>query len=121
MSLNGIQFLLADPAPVNQTANRSDLNGPLHMLVLMGGMLLVFWFLVIQPQRKRDKALKAMLAALRPGDKIVTSSGIVGVVLSLKDKTVSIRSNDAKLEVLKSAIGEVTERGGGGGNEGAAS
>lgn len=53
-----------------------------------------------------------MQKALRAGDKIVTSSGIVGVVLSLKDKTLSIRSNDTKLEILKSAVAEVTERGG---------
>jgi preprotein translocase subunit YajC len=116
MSLHGIQFLLADPPPVNPSANA---NATAKLFLFMVAMVLFFWFLVIQPQRKRDKALKTMLAALRPGDKIVTSSGIVGVVLSLKDKTVSIRSNDAKLEILKSAIGEVTERGGGG--DGAAS
>ena len=53
-----------------------------------------------------------MLKALRAGDKIVTTSGIIGVVLSIKDKSVSIRSADTKLEILKSAVAEVTERGG---------
>ena len=111
MNLRSLQFLLAQQ-PVNPTAQL------LHTVILIGGMLIVFWFLLIQPQRKREKDLKTMLSALRPGDRIVTSSGIVGVVLALKEKTVSIRSNDAKLEILKTAIGEVTERGGA---EGAAS
>jgi len=70
------------------------------------------WLMLFRPQQKRAKELAAMLKTLRPGDKIVTSSGIVGVVLSLKDKTVSIRSNDAKIEILKSAVTEVTERSG---------
>ena len=53
-----------------------------------------------------------MLKTLKPGDKIVTTSGIIGVVLTIKDKTVSLRSADTKLEVLKSAVAEVTERSG---------
>jgi preprotein translocase subunit YajC len=54
--------------------------------------------------------LEKTLKALRAGDKVVTSSGIVGVVLSIKDKTVSIRSAETKLEILKTAVAEVTER-----------
>jgi preprotein translocase YajC subunit len=46
------------------------------------------------------------------GDKIVTSSGIIGVVLSIKDRTVSIRSADTKLEILKTSVAEGTERSG---------
>ena len=42
----------------------------------------------------------------------MTASGIIGVVISVKDKTVSIRSSDAKLEILKSAVSEITERAG---------
>jgi len=102
MNLSGIQFLLAQQSG-------GGANATAHMVLFMGAKILFFWFLVIQPQRKREKALKAMLAALRPGDKIVTSGGIVGVVLALKDKSVSIRSSDAKLEILKSSIGEVTK------------
>jgi preprotein translocase subunit YajC len=53
-----------------------------------------------------------MLKAVRAGDKIVTSSGIVAVVVTVKDKTLSIRSADAKLEITKSAIAEIIERSG---------
>jgi len=79
------------------------------MFVLMG---VVFYFLLIRPQRTRAKQQEDLLKALKSGDKIVTASGIIGVVISVKDKSVSIRSSDAKLEILKSAISEITERAG---------
>jgi preprotein translocase subunit YajC len=67
---------------------------------------------MIRPQRQRQKQLDALLKSVKPGDKILTSSGIVGVVLSVKERTVTIRSADTKLEVLKSAVSEVTEKAG---------
>jgi preprotein translocase subunit YajC len=53
-----------------------------------------------------------MLKAMRPGDKVVTSGGVYAIVVSVKDKTVVIRSAETKLEVLKSAVTEITERAG---------
>jgi preprotein translocase subunit YajC len=110
MSLSGLNFLLADPAPTTPAPNPTAQM--LNTVLIMGGMVVLMWLMIFRPQQKRAKELEAMLKALRAGDKIVTSSGIVGVVLSLKDKTLSIRSNDTKLEILKSAVAEVTERGG---------
>lgn len=77
---------------------------------LMAVIMVVLWMVMITPQRKKQKELETTLKALKAGDKIVTSSGIVGVVLSIKDKTISIRSAETKLEVLKSTVAEVTDR-----------
>ena len=44
------------------------------------------------------------------GDKVSTTSGIIGTIVTVKERTVSIRSEDSKLEVLKSAVTEVLER-----------
>jgi len=60
----------------------------------------------------RAKQLEALLKSIKPGDKISTTSGIVGTVVAVKEKTVSIRSADSKLEILKSAVSEITERAG---------
>ena len=84
----------------------------MRTLLLFGGVGIFMWLTMFRPQQKRAKELEAMLKSLRAGDKIVTASGIVGVVLSLKDKTISIRSSETKLEILKSAVAEVTERSG---------
>jgi len=108
MTLNGIRGLLADPVPTQPD--------PTGQKIVMFGYLAIFavimWFMMIAPQRKKAKEQDLMLKALRAGDKIVTTSGIMGVVLSIKDKSMSIRSADTKLEILKSAVAEVTERGG---------
>ena len=75
-------------------------------------MVFVFYFVFIRPQQRKAKEHDSLMKNLRSGDKIVTSSGIVGIVVSVKDKTLSIRSADTKLEILKSAVSEITERSG---------
>ena len=81
-------------------------------LVPLGLLVVVFYFVLIRPQQKKAKDHAALLKAVRAGDKVVTTGGIVGVVTSVKEKTLAIRSADAKFEVTKSAIAEITERAG---------
>lgn len=73
-------------------------------------LLFAFYFAILRPQQKRQKALDMMLKSVKAGDKVTTSGGIIGVVVTVKERTVSIRSADTKLEVLKTAISEITER-----------
>lgn len=73
-------------------------------------LLVVMYLMVILPQQKKAKQHAALLKGLKPGDKIVTSSGILGVVVGIRDNHVTIRSEDTKLELLKSAIQDVIER-----------
>lgn len=75
-------------------------------------MVFVFYFIFIRPQQKKARELQALVSTLRSGDKVLTSSGIVGIVVGVKENTVSIRSADTKLELMKSAVSEITERGG---------
>src|SRR5690349_12235475 len=79
-------------------------------LIVPGLLLVVFYFALIRPQQQKAKQHAALLKAVRAGDRIITTSGIVGVVLSVKEKTLSIRSADAKLEITKSAVAEISER-----------
>ncbi|MEY2409447.1 MAG: preprotein translocase subunit YajC [Verrucomicrobiota bacterium] len=73
-------------------------------------MLFVLYFLFMRPQQKRAKQHTEMLKTIKAGDKVATSSGIIGVVVTVKERTVSLRSEESKVEVLKSAISEVLER-----------
>jgi len=75
-------------------------------------MMVMFYFVLIRPQQKRTKQLQELLKSIKPGDKVVTGSGIVGVIVTVKEKTVTLRSADSKFEVTKAAINEVTERSG---------
>ena len=92
------------PVPVNPQAEMLKLAGPLVL------MFVIFYFMLIRPQQKKAKQHQALLAALKPRDRVVTNSGLVGEVIALKDKTVTIRCGESKLEILKSAVGEVLER-----------
>jgi preprotein translocase subunit YajC len=109
MSKYSLSPLLAD-----QPALAPDQTGAqIKFLGMMAVFVIMMWVLMISPQRKKAKQLEAMLKTLKAGDKVVTTSGIIGVVISIKDRSVSLRSADTKLEVLKSAVAEVTERSGG--------
>ncbi|HKI69570.1 MAG TPA: preprotein translocase subunit YajC [Verrucomicrobiae bacterium] len=75
-------------------------------------LVVVFYFALIRPQQKRAREQADLVKNLRPGDKVVTSSGIVGVVVTIKEKTMTLRSADTKMEITKGAVTEVTERSG---------
>jgi len=79
-------------------------------LVVPGLLMVVFYFVLIRPQQRKAKDHAMLLKAVRAGDRVITTSGIVGVVLSVKEKTLSIRSADSKFEITKSAIAEISER-----------
>ena len=82
------------------------------MLIPMALFFVMIYFLMIRPQSQQRKKQAQLLQTLKAGDKVVTSSGIVGNVISVKDKTVSLRSMDAKMEVTKSSVIEILERDG---------
>ena len=65
-------------------------GGIIEMIVMMVAMVAIFYFLLIRPQRKKDKAVKKMLDALKPGDRICTIGGLYGTVSSIKDQDVTI-------------------------------
>jgi preprotein translocase subunit YajC len=78
-------------------------------LVLMGVMM---YFLLFRPQQQQRARHTALLKNLKSGDKVVTAGGIVGIVITVKDSTVSLRSADAKMEITKSSVAEIIESGG---------
>jgi len=99
-------FIAQAPGPA-PTPGESLLKGPFIPMMLL---LVVMWVFMNGSQRKRAKQHEALLKAIKAGDKVTTSGGIIGIVVTVKDKSVSIRSAETKLEVLKSAISEITER-----------
>ena len=70
-------------------------------------MVFIFYFMILRPQQQRAKAQQKLLSALKAGDRVVTASGIIGTVTSVKDKQVSLRSADAKFEVTKASVTEI--------------
>ncbi len=65
----------------------------------------VFYLLILRPQQKRQKELRELIANLKPGDRIVTTGGIIGNVTALRDTSLTIRSADkSMLEIARSAV-----------------
>lgn len=113
MNLKAFSLMLAQAA--ENAAPGGTVPNPkaeqLRFFLLIGVMGLVMYFMMIRPQSKRAKEHEAMLKTLKAGDKVFTSGGVVGVVIAVKEKTVSLRSGDTKLEILKSAVAEVDRSG----------
>lgn len=72
-------------------------------------MFVVFYFLLIRPQQKRQKEMAEMVKNLKKGDRVITSGGLIGTVLAVHDDYVVLKvgDQDTKLEVLKSAVQEL--------------
>lgn len=81
----------------------------LYMLIQMLPLILMFvvlYFLMIRPQRKKEKEIQAMRAAIEVGDEIVTGGGIIGRVVSIREDTVVIEtgSDRSKIRIARWAI-----------------
>jgi preprotein translocase subunit YajC len=68
----------------------------------------VFWLLMIRPQQRRQQAMARMQGSVAVGDEVMLTSGIIGLVRSLDDKTVNLEvSEGVTLRVARAAVGEV--------------
>lgn len=85
---------------------------PWGSIVPMVLIFIIFYFVLIRPQQKKAKQQAEMLKTVKTGDKIVTTSGIIATVVTVKDDSISIRSADAKFEITKGAVAEIRERAG---------
>lgn len=92
-------------APATEAAPQGGGSSMILFLVLMFAAM---YFLMIAPQRKRQKAHAKMISELKSGDEVVTIGGACGVVHSVKEKTIVIKFGDTKIEFLKAAVQEKT-------------
>ena len=91
----------------SEAAPTGNTFGVLIQLVLpLVAMVAIFYFLIIRPEKKRNKEMQDMLNNLQVADEVITNGGIIGRVLSVKEDTVLIEtgSDRTKIRVLKTAI-----------------
>lgn len=84
----------------------------LGMLIPMVLVFVLFYFLIIVPQRKRQRAVDEMLNNLKAGDKVVTSGGIYGQIISVREdkRTVQLKiADNVRIEVARTAISGIQE------------
>ncbi|WP_438483539.1 preprotein translocase subunit YajC [Oleiharenicola lentus] len=105
-----ISVILAQAAPATPAA-----PGGAAMLMQMAPLVLMFaamYFLLIAPQRKKQKAHEKMMSELKAGDEIITSGGIHGVISSVRDDryVVRIGDNNTKVEIAKGFVSALVKK-----------
>jgi preprotein translocase subunit YajC len=100
-------FNILAKAPAPQGL-QSIMGNPMFMMVIM---IVVFYFLLIRPQQRQRKEQAARIAALKTGDKVITTAGLHGIVHSVKDTTVVIKvAEGINLEFDKAAVSSVAKK-----------
>jgi len=79
-------------------------------ILMMVAIFAIFYVLLIMPQQRRQKKWQATLAQIKPGDRVVTSGGLTGAIMSVKDDAVVLRvpPDNIKIEVTRSSIVTLT-------------
>lgn len=72
-------------------------GNPFNMVITMGLIIVIFYFILIRPQRKREKELRERQESLKPGDKVISAGGIYGIVREVQEEAV-------KMEVAPNVI-----------------
>ena len=83
-------------------------GGGMSPLIIMGLMFAAMYFLIIAPQRKKQKQHQKMITELKSGAEVVTSGGIYGTITNVKDDRFVLKiADNTKIEISKSSIGSV--------------
>ncbi len=97
----------AQPRNLAPSGVAALVQSPLTMLVII---FAIFYFLIIRPQQKKQRELQDMLKNLNKGDKVITTGGIYGSIISLSDNIVTLQVDDrVKIRVSRSAIAGLTK------------
>ena len=84
-----------------------------YWFLLLGGMFAIFYFFVIRPQSRQNRARQEMITALKKNDRVLLNSGIFGTVAAIKEDEVTILIDDkVRMRVTKGAIGTVLTKDG---------
>lgn len=108
MMFNGLTLFAMAPAPGGQPGQP---QGPGFLIGWILIMIAIFYVMIIRPQRRREKERQDLLKAIKSGDLVLFSGGIIGTVANVKDKTFTIRIADkTKIEVLRGAVTQVLNK-----------
>ncbi len=107
--MNLLPFTIAQAAAAAGDTDGGSQFKFMGMMVILFG---VMYFMMIRPQRRRDKERKEMIANVKKGDRVLLTSGILGQIVEVKDQALIVRiAENTKIEVVKAAISQILEKG----------
>lgn len=108
--VNGMMVLLAQAgsaAPAQQQQPGGMFNFGFMVIIFV-----LFYVMLIRPQRRREKERKAMINAVKSGDRVLLTGGLIGTISTVKEKTLTIKlAENVKVEAVRSAIAQVINDG----------
>jgi preprotein translocase subunit YajC len=109
LSIQKLQMMLAFVSILGQSPPpQGAAGGNLNFFVPLIFIFVIMYFIMIRPQKKRQDEQKKLVAALKTGDRVVTSAGIHGLISNVKEATVMLKvADNVKIEIEKSAVTNV--------------
>ncbi|MDZ8117134.1 preprotein translocase subunit YajC [Pontiella agarivorans] len=105
MNLLPLTIAQAEAAPAT---GGSPLQFPIMMVILFA----IMYFMMIRPQKRREKERKEMINSVKSGARVLLTSGIIGEVINVKENTLIIKiSDNTKVECVRAAISQILEKG----------
>ena len=108
--INSLFIFAMGPQPGGAAGGQAQ--SPMFMFGWLAIMIAMFYFMLIRPQRRKEKERQALLSAVKSGDRVLFGGGIIGIVANVKEKTLVIKVGDKnRLEVIRGAVTQVLDKG----------
>ena len=104
-----MSFFISDAAAAADTASQGD---PMTSLIFFGGMIVIFYFILIRPQSKRAKEHRELVAGISKGDEVVTNGGILGKITDISEQYITVEvSENVNMKFQKQSVATVLPKG----------
>ena len=105
-----MSFFISDA--VAEAAPAAQQGDPMTSLIFFGGMILIFYFILIRPQTKRAKEHRELVSGLSKGDEVVTNGGLLGKITDVSEQYVTLEiADNVQIRVQKPAVATVLPKG----------
>jgi preprotein translocase subunit YajC len=104
-----MSFFISDAVAAGVPAQQTD---PMTSLIFFGGMILIFYFILIRPQSKRAKEHRELVGGLSKGDEVVTNGGILGKITDVSEQYATIEiADNVQIKIQRTAVTTVLPKG----------
>lgn len=99
-------------APATQAAGPQGAGGLISFIVPMAIIFAIFYFMIILPQKRKDKERKKLIDNVKSGDRVIFSGGMIGTVANVKDNVLLVKiAENVKVEIVRGAVLRVLDKG----------
>ncbi|MDR1166904.1 MAG: preprotein translocase subunit YajC [Deltaproteobacteria bacterium] len=111
LALSAAQALAASPQASGEGA-QSGGGGGAQLIIFIVGFILIFYFLMLRPQKKQQRERQSMLDAIKKGDRIQTSGGLLGIVTAVDAREITLRiAPEIRVKIARGAVAGVVKSG----------